>query len=92
MDSTPDQNKSFLALLQGSSHLRPHSVNPLISKPNLGMSIIRITRNTPKSEIFILDIGAIDHVCYTRKKFHCLKRIKYITIKLPNGDLVTTYF
>jgi hypothetical protein len=89
---TPEQHKALLALLQGSSIAPSHSVNHLSSNPNLGTGIICSIQNSQKLESFILDTGATDHVCFSIKFFQCLKRIKPITIKLPNGSSVTTCF
>lgn len=45
-----------------------------------------------KTTNFILNTVATNHVCYSQNFFTCLKRIYPITVKLPNGSLVTTEF
>ena len=39
--------------------------------------------------MWILDLGAIDHVCHSLVSFHCHRNIKSILIKLPNGSQTT---
>lgn len=87
---TSEQHQALLALLQGSSHLQSHTTNQLTSQTNLGSGTICIIPNSFHAASFILDTRATDHVCFTREYFQCLKQIKPIILKLPNGSLVTT--
>ncbi|XP_058783503.1 uncharacterized protein LOC131658196 [Vicia villosa] len=89
---TPEQHKALLALLQDASNLQSHSINHLTSQTNPSSGIICAIPNSFHPETFVLDTGATDHVCFTQNYFQCLKQIKPITIKLPNGSLVTTKF
>jgi len=41
---------------------------------------------------WILDSGAIDHVCFTLSDFSTYHRINPILIKLPNGHYVTSNY
>nr|KYP60757.1 Retrovirus-related Pol polyprotein from transposon TNT 1-94 [Cajanus cajan] len=43
------------------------------------------------SDCWIIDTGAIDHVCKNIKFFQSYRRIKPILIQLPNGSQVSTY-
>ncbi|XP_058756759.1 uncharacterized protein LOC131629981 [Vicia villosa] len=89
---TPEQPKALLALLQGSSQVQSHSINHLTSHPDLNSGIICTFPNSFPSETFILDTGATDHVCFTKEFFQCLKQIKPITVKLPNGSLISAHY
>jgi len=86
-----EQHKALLPLLQNSSKLHTHSLNHITTNHASGTGIICTIPTLPKSDIFILDTGATDQVCHTRKKFQCMKRVKPINIKLPNGSIVPTY-
>jgi hypothetical protein len=66
LSSTQEQHKALLALLQGSNTLQSHNVNQLTTG-NPG--IICIFTNSHDSYTFILDTGAIDHVCFSDKSF-----------------------
>jgi hypothetical protein len=88
---TPEQHKALLALLQGSSSLHPHSLNHITSTSD-GAGILCTVPNLANSDHFILDTGATDHVCFSIKFFQCLKRVKPIHIKLPNGTIVSTCY
>ncbi|GAU42126.1 hypothetical protein TSUD_351000 [Trifolium subterraneum] len=83
---TADQHKTLLALLQGSSSSSSHSLNHVTTNSGI-LCTIPITNN---SDQFILDTGATDHICFDLKFFQCLKQISPISLKLPNGTLVTT--
>lgn len=56
------------------------------------MGIICTIPSMTSSNTFILDTGATYHVCYTKKYFEFLRIITPITIKFPNGALVTICF
>lgn len=85
---TSEQHKALLALLQNSNTLPSHSVNHMTTNSPLGTSIICTIPTLIKLETFILDTGANDHVCYSRKKIQCLTRVNPIKIKLPNGSII----
>lgn len=72
----PAHHKALLKLLQGASNSQSHSISHLTTQPDIGTSILCIIPNSYRLETFILDSGATDHVCYTRKKLQCMKRIK----------------
>ncbi|GAU33267.1 hypothetical protein TSUD_279410 [Trifolium subterraneum] len=56
-------HKAILALLQGSSSATSHNVNQIITKPHKDTCII-CTLPNHKTEDFILDSSATDHVCF----------------------------
>jgi hypothetical protein len=87
---TPEQHKALLALLQGSSSMPSHSINHFTSKSQLGTGIICNVSSSTRLESFILDTGATDHVCFSLHFFQFIKKIKLITVKLPNGSVVQT--
>lgn len=92
---TPDQHKALLALHQGTSSSafsQADNINHLITQVVNGSGIICIIHNSPKPANFILYTGVTDHVSHTKILFQCIKRINLITIKLPNGALVTTNY
>lgn len=92
---TFDQHKVMLALLQGtssSSFSQAHNINHLTTQVDNGSSIICTIPSSHKLENFILDIGVTYHVCHTKTFFQCIKQINPITIKLPNGALITTNY
>jgi len=86
------QYKALLAFLQNSSTLQPHSLNDITTNNALGSWIICIIPSLPKYDTFILYIGATYHMCFSRKKIQCMKRVNPINIKLPNGSMVSTSF
>jgi hypothetical protein len=88
---TPEQHKALLAFLQGSNLLQSHNINHITSNSN-GAGILCTVPNLANFDHFILDTGATDHVCFSIKKFQCLKRLKLIHIKLPNGTIVSTCY
>lgn len=81
----------MLALLQQSSLSSSHSDNHLITQLKFNTIIIRTLPHHDKTEDFITDAGATDHVFFS-KKITCLKIIHPITVKLPYGSLVITEF
>lgn len=81
---------TLLALLHQSS--TSHSVNHLVTQHKSNSGIIYTIPNQDIDEPFILDTRAIDHGCFSLRLFSCLKRIPSITVKLPNGSLVSTNF
>ncbi|XP_058775261.1 uncharacterized protein LOC131649518 [Vicia villosa] len=87
---TPEQHKALLALLQDASQIQSHSINQLTSHNTPNSGIICTLPTSFHPDTFILDTSATDHVCYTHKYFQCLNCIKPMTIKLPNGSLVST--
>jgi hypothetical protein len=88
---TPEQHKAILALLQGSSSVQSHSVNQITTQNPAKTGILCATPDLSNSpHVFILDTGATDHICHTLELFQCMKRIKPIKLKLPNGTLVST--
>lgn len=38
---------------------------------------------------WILDTGATDHVCHSRRKFQYMRKIKPVLVKLPDGSHMT---
>lgn len=40
---------------------------------------------------WILDIGAIAHVCHSRVKFQCHRRIRLVLVNLPDGSQMTSH-
>jgi hypothetical protein len=88
----PDQHQALLALLQNSTSISSHNVNQLSTKPYNSTGIICTFPTTHKSECFILDTGATDHVCFSKSFFQCIRKIKPITIKLPNGSVISTCY
>jgi hypothetical protein len=88
---TSEQQKILLALLQGSNTLSSHSVNPLTTNSPLVTSIIFKIPSLIQPKTFILfDTETTNHICNSIKKFQCLKRVKHIHIKSPNGSIVST--
>ncbi|XP_058783732.1 uncharacterized protein LOC131658455 [Vicia villosa] len=87
---TPEQHKALLALLHDTSQYQAHNVNHLTSNYVLGSGIVCAFPNSFHPETFILDTGATDHVCFTKSYFQSLNPIQLITIKLPNGNLIST--
>lgn len=47
--------------------------------------------NSPSS-FWMLDSGASDHICTNLQSFSSYQKIKPISVQLPNGTLITTYF
>lgn len=45
-----------------------------------------------KSQQWILDTGAIDHICSTLFVFQSYKRIRPVTVNLPNGSTIVSNF
>lgn len=85
--------KALLTLIQNSNTLQSHSVNYLtIWTPNLGACIICNIPNMPRFGSSILNVGAINHVCYSNKFFQCLKIIKHAILKFPNDCITSSHF
>ena len=96
---TPEQHKALLSLLQQTSQASSsHTTNQLISFHKNGNSgIFCATLHAYSSNInsWVLDSGAIDHVCFSQTQFQCLKQIRPILVKLPDGSqicLVYSFF
>ncbi|KAK2437637.1 putative mitochondrial protein [Trifolium repens] len=85
---TAAQHKALLALLQGSNTLQSHSINHVTTNTGILCTI----PFSSKSNHFILNTGATDHICFDLNFFQCMKQISPINLKLPNGSLVTTCF
>ena len=96
---TPEQHKALLSLLQQTSQASSsHTTNQLISFHKNGNSgIFCATLHAYSSNInsWVLDSGATDHVCFSQTQFQCLKQIRPILVKLPDGSqicLVYSFF
>jgi hypothetical protein len=92
-----EQHKALLALLQQHSGGTPGpSANRLASSiPNsksLRSGIVLQTSNSHDSDSWILDTGAIDHVCKSLSFFKTYKRISPIIINLPDHSQVISYY
>ncbi|GAU46826.1 hypothetical protein TSUD_100440 [Trifolium subterraneum] len=87
---TPEQHKALLTLLQGSSSVQSHCINQVTSLNLANTGILCATPDLSNSpHTFILYTGATNHICHSIDLFQCMKRIKPINLKLPNGTLVT---
>ena len=94
VDSTPEQRKSLLSLLRQTSQAFPfHTTNQLVSShKNDNSGIICATLHVYSSNInsWVLDSGATNHVCFSKTNFQCLKQIRPILVKLPDGSQIQT--
>lgn len=81
-------------MLQQTSQASPsHTTNQLVSSHKNGNSgIICATLHAYSFNInsWVLDSGATDHVCFSKTNFQCLKQIRPILVKLPNGSQIQT--
>ncbi|XP_061351940.1 uncharacterized protein LOC133296911, partial [Gastrolobium bilobum] len=81
-----EQHQEILELLQRSK--LPHSSNMIqthSSAFNIGNTVSGI-----KSNHWILDTGATDHITYIFSNLSCVQSINPIHITLPNGTQITT--
>lgn len=94
---TPEQHKALMTLLQQSEIQPHHSTNQITttfpsSSMNKTSGNICAISKLHKSNCWILDTGATDHVCCSLSKFQTYKRIKPISVKLPDGSQVVANF
>ena len=91
---TPEQHKALISLLQQTSQASPsHTTNQLVSFHKNGNSgIFCATLHAYSSNInsWVLNSGATDHVCFSQTQFQCLKQIRPILVKLPDGSQIQT--
>ena len=97
---TQEQYQCLLALFQQTQAVPAHNVvstptthttnqistQPQISPMNSGN--ISLCNSLSKAADWILDSGAIDHICYSLALFTAYRHIPPVQIKLPNGNQV----
>ena len=86
---TKEQQMKLLALLQQSESQHSqsiHTANQIVTQPTSG-KVFSCSTNLFE---WILDTGATDHVCFSLSKFHSYKKIRPISVQLPNGNKIVT--
>lgn len=81
---TAEQRDALLAILQnqGSSHV----TNQVSTSRQNNKGIVCVISQYDSLRSQIVDTGATYHVCQSRNKFQCLRKIKPVVVKLPVGS------
>ncbi|XP_019462962.1 PREDICTED: uncharacterized protein LOC109361889 [Lupinus angustifolius] len=98
---TPAQHHALKSPIQQSISQNTHNANQITSIPgsvhmhqehnNSGNPSILLTHES-RSTSWILDSGATDHICHSLFAYQNYKRIKPLSITLPNGNQVTANY
>jgi hypothetical protein len=97
---SPEQKKAIMAILQQTGSSTSHTINQVRTKPNESKQVRNKTSQQAeddrgssnallpiyKASRWIIDTGAIDHVCHSLKRFQSINKIRPLSVKLPNGD------
>lgn len=88
---TVEQRDALLVMLQGqnSSHTA-NQVSTSTKQNNAGI-VCAIAQTVSNLSNWILDTGATDHVCQSRTNFQCLRKIKPVLVRLPDGSQMTAH-
>ncbi|XP_019433047.1 PREDICTED: uncharacterized protein LOC109339946 [Lupinus angustifolius] len=96
---TAEQHKALVSMFQQSKAQNNNNVNHVTSDTGFHNQLdnrisgtILNSYNTSNIGSWILDSGATDHVCHSLLEFQTFRKIKPITITLPNSSEILAHY
>ncbi|XP_016186375.1 uncharacterized protein LOC107628080 [Arachis ipaensis] len=89
LEFTIEQKRALISLLQ-QPDMQQNQTNQIVALPsNQGIAYV-MSLNVFKSNSWVIDSGATDHVSFSLESYQLYHQIKPIIVKLPDGTHIST--